>query len=143
MRWLTRLAIVAILLLGSGYVIEYEYHVDDRSEMSQDHGDRLPTVAYENLTSAERAVFDAARDGDGSVRRDEKVNGSHFRYAHDETLITLVERNDGTYAVWGQIIRRWFTLYYWGPPLIFLTGVVVGAVAIGEFARRAIRMVSE
>lgn len=151
MRWPIRLAVVAVVLFAGGYALPHLVPADEDFEYSVEHGsewsglsasDHTP-VAYANLSAAEREVFDTARGRDGPVRRDEKVDGSHFTYHYDELYfghgLTAVTDDGETYVVVAGIVRPLFTVRYWGRPILFLLGFLSGVGAVGAVVVGQIR----
>lgn len=146
MRWSLRFALVAALLFAAALGLplafppeeDYEYQVHTVAD-PQSESRNWTVVAYGNLSREERAVFDAARTGDGSVRRDERVNGSHYTH-HTDVVGSVAVRYEGrTYAVHGWIVRVNFGVRYWGRPLLFLLGILAGVAALLAFGVRYAR----
>jgi len=145
MRWSARIGLMCALLLVTAIGLpvlfppdtDYEYVVRpaDGSERSVDKG----PISYQNLSQAEQAVFDAARAEDGSTRREEQVNGSHYTHYHDQARSVTVNYSERTYEVRGRILRENFGILYWGRPLLSLLGIVSGVVALLTFVAETVR----
>jgi len=146
MRWSVRLALVAIVLLAAGFGLphlipreeDYNYVVHAIDESRSDERD-WTVLAYQNLSAEERDVFDAARTGDGDVRREERVNGSHFTHHYDVAGNVAVTYDGQSYAVHGFIVREHFTLRYWSRPFLWLLGTTAGVSALLAFGIESLR----
>jgi len=146
MRWSVRVALAAIVLLAAGFGLphlipreeDYNYVVHAIDEPRSDERD-WAVMAYQNLSAEERDVFDAARTGDGDVRREERVNGSHFTHHYDLAGNVAVTDGGQSYAIHGYIMREHFGLRYWGRPLLWLLGVIAGAAAVLAFGIELLR----
>lgn len=146
MRWSVRLALVAIVFLAAGFALphlipreeDYNYVVHAIDESRADERD-WTVVAYQNLSAEERDVFDAARTGDGDVRREERVNGSHFTHHYDVAGNVAVTYDGRTYAAHGYIVREYFELRFWSRLLLLPLGAIAGVSALLAFGIEFVR----
>jgi len=133
--------VLALLLVATGVVLpaalpdcRYEYEVEsgfaDPAAATHEHD----PVSYRTLSADERAVFDAALDGDEPVTGPEPPSGNRLVAATDEggygNRLTAVVYRGENYTVDGTAVRPFFAIQYWGRPLLVSLGVLVGTLTV-------------